>query len=316
MENFKIRSKADGLELDTLCCMAESPKAVLQLCHGMVEHKERYIPVMEYLAENGVTSFLHDMRGHGKSIKDPEDIGYFYAGDKYACIEDLKTINEHIHETCPDLPVFLLGHSMGSLEVRAYLKKYDSTIDGLIVTGCPSPVSGAAAGSLLVKVLSLIKGQRYRSNFLNKMVLGAYNAPFTGEGPSEHNWLTKDRENVAAYDVDPLCGFTFTTNGFSVLMEMMKTNYTDKGWNCTRPDLPIIFLSGEDDPCRGDRKAFRRAINFLKRAGYNKVDYKLYPGLRHEILKEQSAPYVKEDVLGFIINHLPGKQDSAETQAE
>ncbi len=304
MQHTTIQSKADGLVLDINYCEAENPIAVVQLCHGMCEHKERYIQFMEFLAENGITSWINDKRGHGKSVKSPDDLGYFYSDDKHACVEDIKTINELLHEKYPELPIFLLGHSMGSLEVRVYTKTYDSTIDGLIVCGCPSPLSNRTTGDFIIKRMTALFGPRHRSDMVNRLVLGVYNKPYSKESDSFNNWISADRDNVVEYDNDELCGFTFTLNGFEVLMEMVLEAYTHKGWNCTNPQLPILFLSGEDDPCRVGDEAFQEAINYMSQAGYSNIDFKTYPGLRHEILNEKSAPYVKEDVLNFLLKCL------------
>ena len=76
-------SEADGLEISALCIMPEEKteyRAVVQLVHGMSEHKERYIPFMEYLAKKGYITVIHDHRGHGKSVKNSDDLGYMYGG--------------------------------------------------------------------------------------------------------------------------------------------------------------------------------------------------------------------------------------------
>ena len=93
-------SEADGLEISALCIMPEEKteyRAVIQLVHGMSEHKERYIPFMEYLAEKGYITVIHDHRGHGKSVKNPDDLGYMYGGGAEAMLQDIGTVNKEIH---------------------------------------------------------------------------------------------------------------------------------------------------------------------------------------------------------------------------
>ena len=286
LKTMTIESAADGLPLSIMYAEAENPKGIVQLCHGMVEHKERYEGFLKFLAEQGYHAYIHDMRGHGASILNKEDLGYFYKGDPMNCIADLKTINDWLHEKYPDLPVFLFGHSMGSLEVRAYCKKYDDTIKGLLVCGSPSYNSATPMGHLLVKAMRLVRGDRFRSKMLNNIALGSYNEPFLNEGPSPCNWLSVNRENVADYEKDPYCGYIFTLNGFNVLMTLMKEVYTDRGWACKNPNMPVLFISGEDDPCRAGDEGFSHAVRSMETAGYSNVSGKLYPGLRHEILRE------------------------------
>ena len=111
----KIASESDGLEISILLCgpAAGTPKGIVQIVHGMCEHKERYIPFMEYLAANGFFSIIHDHRGHGESVRCSEDLGYFYEGGWTAMIDDIKAVTGRVRMEHPDLPLILLGHSMG-----------------------------------------------------------------------------------------------------------------------------------------------------------------------------------------------------------
>ncbi|MDO4482561.1 MAG: alpha/beta fold hydrolase [Bacillota bacterium] len=306
-----INSTADNLPLSLIYAESDAPVGVLQCCHGMAEHKERYIPFIKFMADHGWHCCMHDMRGHGESILAPEDLGYFYNDGKNACIEDLLTVNKHLHEKYTGLPVFLFGHSMGSLEVRSYFKKYPDTVSGLIVCGSPSPVGAVPLGKLLIKLLTLIKGDRHRSSLMNSMALGAYNKPFIEEGPSKNNWISVNRENVEKYDKDPGCGFTFTLNGFAALMDLMSETYDSRGWNVPDPGVPVHFISGEDDPCRGSEKSFAKVLAAFKNAGYRNVSCKLYPGLRHELLNEKKAGTVMDDILGILNGWLSVNMDGS-----
>lgn len=294
---FTINSKADSLPLSVLYAYAENPKAILQLCHGMTEHKERYIPFMTFMADNGYNCYIHDMRGHGASVLSPEDLGYFYENGSKACIDDLLTINEYIRANHPELPIYMFGHSMGSLEVRTYAKYHDDTISGLIISGSPSWVSAIPAGKILIKLLKAIKGERYRSALMDGMVSGAYNKPYAHESSSSHNWISKNPDNVIAYDTNPLCGFTFTLNGFSTLMNLMTETYSKTGWKMSNSRLPIYFISGGSDPCRGKEKDFEKSVQNMKNVGYTDVSVKLFPGLRHELLNEKNPERIHADIL-------------------
>ncbi len=292
-----INSLFDNLPLSMIYSEAENPIGILQCCHGMTEHKDRYHHFIKYMADNGLHCCMHDMRGHGESVLSPDDLGYFYSDGKSGCIYDILTINRYLHEKYPKLPVFLLGHSMGSLEVRTYCKSYDDTISGLIICGSPSPVKGAFLGKPLIKLLTMLHGERHRSGFINNIVLGAYNKPYKKESASRNNWISTDKENVRNYDSDPLCGFTFTLNGFRTLLDFMQETYSSKGWRVSNPKLPVFFISGADDPCRGSDEDFKNALAAMNRAGYVHIDYKLYPKARHELLNETLRNDVMKDIL-------------------
>ena len=135
METFSVPGASDNVLLSTLVIAPESPKAVLQLVHGMAEHKERYIPFMNYLAEMGYACVICDLRGHGASVTDQEDLGWMGKGGMTALVDDVLRITDWAKTKYPGLPFFLMGHSMGSMIVRSYIKRFDKELDGLIVCG-------------------------------------------------------------------------------------------------------------------------------------------------------------------------------------
>lgn len=157
----KIASPSDGLEISILLCgpAIGTPKGIVQIVHGMCEHKERYLPFMEYLAENGFYSIIHDHRGHGESIRSSEDLGYFYEGGWTAIIDDINAVTGRARTEHPELPLILFGHSMGSMAVRSYAKRYDDLISGLIVCGSPSRNSGAGIGKLVARSYASLAGE-------------------------------------------------------------------------------------------------------------------------------------------------------------
>ncbi len=300
-ESFLLTSFQDGLVLDVLTIMPEHPKAIVQLSHGMCEHKERYIPFMKYLASLGFGCVIHDHRGHGKSVKTIDDLGYFYENGGPNLVKDLHQITRFIRNQHPGLPFFLFGHSMGSLAVRVYLKHYERELDGLIVCGSPSNNPMAGIGMRLVCFLSRIKGDHARSPLINRLFSESFEKPFQSEGIL-HAWISKDCSVVEAYNASPYCNFTFTLNGYQALLWLVKNTYSTKGWQIGKPQLPILFVSGKDDPCMISEEKFKESVSFLKKAGYQNVSSKLYPGLRHEILNEKERHLVYRDISSFL-NH-------------
>ena len=300
-------SGADKLELSVLRFEpdnAEDIKGIVQLVHGMNEYKERYIPFMEFLTDNGFITVIHDHRGHGASVKSPDDLGFMYAGGYEALIEDTHEITLETKAYAKELikeplPYILLGHSMGSMVVRCYLRKYDADIDKLVVIGCPSKKPGMKPGLALIKMVTNIKGEKTRSKFISDLVVGDYEKRFKKE-EVPHMWVNSDPEKVKKYNEDPLCNYMFTLNGYLNLVKLTMLTYTDGGYVMKNPALPIRFFSGAEDPCAVNEKAFAEAMELLRKQGYTDVDGIMYPRLRHEILNEDEKDMVYEDILNFI----------------
>ena len=302
MEKITIPGASDNVQLSTLVIAPESPKAVFQLVHDMAEHKERYIPFMNYLSEKGYACVINDLRGHGESVASQEDLGYMFQGGMRGLVDDVHNVTDWIKEQYPGLPVFLFGHSMGSMIVRSYLKRYDKDIDGLIVCGSPSKNPAAGLGNFLAWCIGLFKGQRHRSEFLANLSTGSYDKKFKADG-LRNSWLSTNRANVQAYNNDPLCGFTFTVNGYrNGLFRLMQDIYSTKGWEVSHPGLPVHFIAGSDDPCIVSIRKFSEAVSFIRARGYREVTSLVYPGLRHEILNETG----REDVFRDVLTRLDG----------
>lgn len=300
----RLLSPEDELQLALLYCVPDEGKeikGILQLVHGMCEHKERYIPFMQYMAGNGWICVIHDHRGHGESVHYPNELGYFYKGGWQAMVHDVKRVTEWIRTEFPGQKICMLGHSMGSMVVRSFLKENDSQIEKLIVCGSPSKNPAAGAGICLTNWIIRNFGGMSRPKMVQKMSFNSFNRRFRKEG-SANAWICTDKAIVKAYDADPLCAYQFTANGFNNLLKLMKDTYGKEGWNLSHPELPIRFISGSDDPCLVSRKKFSKAVEFIRKVGYKNVTSHLYPGMRHEILNETDKELVWKDVLAFLEN--------------
>ena len=271
-----IKSRADGLELSVLEIAPEGKlRGIVQLVHGMSENKERYQPFMEYLAAEGFLTVIHDHRGHGASVRQKQDLGYMYGGGAEALLDDISLINETLRKKYPELPLILFGHSMGSLAVRSFVKEHDDCVDALIVCGSPSRNPALPLGRFLAKSAKLLFGGRHVCHFIESISFGSYAA-------------------------SELCGFTFTADAYLTLFELMRRTYDKKGWRVTKPELPILFVGGENDPCIGSRRKFGEAIHTMEEAGYRNVKGHLYPGMRHEILNETGRQQVFREIRRYL----------------
>lgn len=300
-EYITLESKADKLPLSVLIMTPdEAPTAIFQLVHGMAEHKERYRDFMEFMCQNGYVCIIHDHRGHGGSVKSDSDLGYFYDNGDVNVIKDIEQIGDYIDELYPDLPRYLFGHSMGSLAVRVYAAEHDDEIEGLIVCGSPSNNPAASFAIFLTDLISIFRGDKYRSKFINNIALGAFDKA-TGES-GEFTWLSYYEANRTSFIDDEKCGFTFTLNGFKSLFSLIKQTYSPKIYDIRNKNLKILFISGEDDPCTINQKKFNESVTFMKDIGYKNIKSKMYPKMRHEILNETTKNEVYSDIKNFIEN--------------
>lgn len=295
-----INSNCDNLPLSVAVFQPDGEvKGVVQFSHGMAEHKERYFGFMEYLAEAGYASVINDHRGHGASVLNSEDLGYFYDDTVTYVVKDIVQITKYAKERFPGVPICLFGHSMGSIIAREYLKLNDNEIDKLVLSGAPgsNPVAGIA--KLLIKMQTKKHGDRYRSPLMYNLSIGGY-AKAVANAKTECDWLSINEENVEAYIKDPLCGFNFTLNGYKNLIGLLASIFDNYGWKVANKNLPIFFIAGSEDPVIGKESQWLASQNFLLKQGYKDVTGKLYKGLRHEILLEKEKEEVYKDVLAFL----------------
>ena len=290
-EKIIINSKCDNLPISITIFKPEVEteiKGIFQISHGMAEHKERYYNFMEFLTNRGYITIINT-----------NDLGFFYDNKAEYIVEDLHQITGYIKEKYPNKKMILFGHSMGSMVVRKYLKKYDKDIDKLIVCGSPSnnPLSKIAV--IVSKIVKCFKGERYRSKFIQKIAFGNYNKNLK-KIKSTNSWVCANEEAVAKYDKDKLCGFIFTANGFENLFRLMGDIYNSKGWRLDNKEIPIFFIAGSDDPVIMNKEKWLKSQDFLKKLGYVNIVNKLYDNLRHEILNEKNRNEVYEDILKFI----------------
>lgn len=299
-KELQLKSGCDGRSLHVwLVEPDEKPyRGIVQLSHGMAEHGGRYLQFMEYLAAQGYVSVIHDHRGHGESVDKQEDWGYFYDETAEYIVEDLHRVSLYIMEAYPKLPLILFGHSMGTLVVRCYLKKYDNIPQCVVLCGAPCKNGAVSVALVLEKMIEKCKGADYRSPLLYSLALGSYDKAFAAEGPGA--WISTNRENLAAYAKDPGCGFRFTANGYRNLFLLLKRTYEKSGWQMKQPALPILFIAGSDDPVIGSPQKFLQSAGFLRARGYKNVETKLYEGKRHELLQEDIREQVYADVCSWM----------------
>ena len=297
MKLTNIVSPSDKLNLSVAIAEPKGkPKAVVQISHGMAEHKERYFKFMEYLAENGYVCVINDHRGHGNSVKDKKDLGYFYTEDTNFIVDDLHDVTFYIKNKYPDYKTYLFSHSMGTLVARGYIQKYDKEIEKIILCGTPTQNPFTLFAITMAYLFKIIGMGKKPNRILNYLTFNSYNKGYK----LENEWLSKNPRNISIYNDDELCGFTFTTNGFINLYKLLKRAFDTKLYQVQNKELEIFLIAGASDPVIQSTKKFKKLERFLNELGYENTQSKLYPDLRHEILNEEEYEQIYNDILSFI----------------
>lgn len=283
---------------------------VVQIVHGMAEHIERYEDFANYLAQRGILVVGNDHLGHGKSVNNKEEYGYFCKkGAVTTVVRDIHRLKKIIQEENPGKRYFILGHSMGSLLLRNYLFKYGKGIDGAILSGTAShPPLKTISGKALLHMIALFKGWNYHSKLADALVNGDANHRIENKRTA-FDWLSTDEEIVDNYINDETCGFLFTVNGFLTLVQSVD-NLNKKKYLANMPkDLPVLFLSGDQDPVGGYTTGVKRAYRQFEEAGMKCLRLKFYEGGRHEILNERNKKEVYEDIYTFLKTYFEKKAE-------
>lgn len=300
----KIASKDSKNSLNTVIWETEKePVGVLQIVHGMAEYIDRYDNFAKYMTEHGFNVIGHDHLGHGYSVSDERDYGFFAEenGDKII-IEDMHSVTQYAKEKWEELPNFILGHSMGSFCLRQYLTKYSNDVFGAIIMGTGwIPSAAALLGKTIATNTCKSKGSHTVNPLLIKLTIEPYNKPFA---PARTNcdWLSRDEKQVDLYVNDKLCGFDFTAGAYKDFFTVLEKIAKNKQLIGMRKSLPILITSGSVDPV-GGKKACEKLNAQYKRCGIDDVTLKLWENDRHEILNELD----KSDVYDYICTWLNSK---------
>ena len=293
----KTLKARDGYELALRIYEAEEPKAVVKFIHGMEEYQDRYQPFAEFLRGAGYTVVTADLRGHGKNAP---MLSHIADRDGHLrLLEDEETILEMIHENWAGVPVILFGHSMGTIIARVFLQKWSREFHKVVLSGYPNPNPAAAAGSVLVSLLSSFKGAKGYSKLVDGMVLGTFSKAVP-DAETPVDWLSYNLENVERYQEDPLCGARFTLGSYGALFGLMKLMGDPGKYEEVWKELPILLISGKDDPCTGGEKGRAASEAVLRKAGFRELEIVTLDGMRHEILNETDKETAYQKILAFI----------------
>lgn len=298
-KKLELISSIDNMKLAANLYIPEEPKAIVHVMHGMAEHKERYEEFCNILARLNCVVLIMDHRGHGESISEEIPQGYFADRNGWmANLQDLNMFAMNVKEQYRHLPYYLIGHSMGSLFATSYLKRYEEMVNGVCFIGMPAWNKQAPMARKLAAAICKTSGAKKYSKVLIKS-MDVYN--YTIRNPrTDFDWISYNTDNVDRYIEDPLCGFPFTNGGYNDLLTGMIDAFNTKDWRVLKPNLPLLFCSGQDDPCSDIPTGFRHSLDNLAKAGYKNIEANIYENMRHEILNENARKIVYKDILTWL----------------
>ena len=282
----------------------EHPAGVIQIVHGMEEHKERYYDFALYLAVQGLHVVVADLRGHGE---DAPELSFIAdrRGDELL-IRDQQIIANWIAEKFPSLPMMLFGHSMGSIISRVLLQTDSARYTKAVLSGYVNPNPAAPVAVALGNAARISKGSRAHSKLLNGLALGPYGKSIP-DRKTDLDWLSYNEENVRKYIEDPLCGVEFTVGSYCALFSLLDRMGKPGAYRNVKAEMPLLLIAGKDDPCTGGEKGRASSRAVLEKAGFRNISVITYDHMRHEILNETENEKVYRDLRDFFLGQAPGQ---------
>ena len=278
-------TNTDGFNTFVRILTCDNPKAIVQLVHGVAEHSGNYMDFAKYLNENGYIVVIGDHRGHGKSISTSYPNGYMKRAEEL--VDDEIMIAKFMKKKYPDLNYYLLGHSMGSMIARLFLRENDDLLDKLVVTGTVPVNKAAGLGVFFYNFVNFYFGDKAESRLIDSIV-----------GAKGFDFISYDRENIETKSNDPLRIFNFKLGYSRTLIEINKLLGEKSKYKCKNKDLEIYNFVGEDDIITKGEEGIKSSLSFLKDIGYRDIESKIYKEMKHEILNETNNEKVYKDILG------------------
>lgn len=276
-------------------------KAVVLIVHGMAEHSQRYDRFAEILNNEGYTVYAYDQRGHGKTAGEIKNLGFFAEKNGWEKVaNDVGQLIKTAKKENPDLPIFLLGHSMGSFISRTFAINSGNELSGLMLSG----TAGSAGflgkiGIFLTKIIIMLKGKKSQSKLMTMLSFGDFNKQFKPNRTS-FDWLSRDEKEVDKYVNDNFCGTIFSVGFFNDLMNGLE--FVNKPENIEKmpKNLPVYLFAGDKDPVSKNGKQIIDLYDMYKKSGMKNIKMKLYKDARHETLNEINRKEVYKDVINWL----------------
>ena len=154
-------------------------------------------------------------------------------------------------------------------------------------------------------VFRAAKGSRAHSKVLNELALGSYGKSIP-DRKTDLDWLSYDEENVRKYIADPLCGAEFTVGSYCALFHLLNRMQQAHACRDVNAEMPILLISGKDDPCTGGEKGRENSRALLEKSGFRNISAITHDHMRHEILNEHEHEKVYRELLDFFLDRRSG----------
>lgn len=301
MRQEKWVSSEDGTKLAVYHWPCEHARGILLIIHGMAEHARRYDRFAQAAGAQDWAVVALDLRGHGRTATvNNQPLGHLGAQGWQGMVEDILRVADWAQEKDPSLPLCLLGHSMGSVFARAVIQRAGSRFQACVLSGVTvntNALMRRVSVPLTWAVHALRPGGK-PSALLNQLSFGSFNHAFE-PNRTEFDWLSREEEEVDRYVEDPLCGFVCTAHLFREVSRMVADTVRPAHIRQVPDGLPILILSGAEDPVGGNGSAARYLERTWKACG-KQVRSVIYPHGRHELLNDTCRDEVTQDILDFL----------------
>lgn len=285
---------------------ADRPRGVVQIIHGMSEHSGLYMEFAEYLCQAGLAVVAHDQIGHGHSVAAGQRYCFFAEYDGWnIALDDIQQVRAYVQVQWPDLPYYMFGHSLGSFLLRTYLLRPASAgLSGAVLSGSGNiNQAWLKLGNLLIKLERKRLGAQGLSPLLAFVIQGGYNRQFHPNRTAA-DWLSSDNAMVDSYLADPFCRKLPTVGLYDDINQALPIIGKAANMKLMDSTVPLLLLSGENDPLGGNGRAVRKLRDQFEQAGCADISLRLYPGCRHALIYEQNRQEIYEDILFWLNNKI------------
>ena len=277
------------------------PRAAVQIAHGLVEHAGRYARLAQALTDAGYAVYANDHRGHGRTTRTSEDLGFFAESDGWRkCVDDLWQLNRRIAADHPGVPIVLIGHSMGSFMAQHFISEHGDALAGVVLSGSggkPSPL--AMAGRMVARIERLRVGARGKSALIQALSFGAFNKRFE-PARTPFDWLSRDQAEVDKYAADPLCGFPASVQLWIDMLDALGDVTAAPRQARIPKRLAVYVVAGTRDAVSGNTKSLEQLLAAYRDAGLERVTHHFYPDARHELFNETNREEVTRDMIAWL----------------
>ena len=275
--------------------------AIVQLTHGWRDYIERNEEFIQYFTNHGIMVCGCDFIGHGRSSEE-EKRGHFDETNGWSyLVKDVKKLASYIQKEYPGVPYFLYGHGMGSLVARLCCLG-DFGLDGVILSGTSGKQKYCRRSILLTAILRRFKGLNHRSKYLENLIYKKLNRKFRKE-KDDLSWYSKDLFLREAFASDSRCQFTFTISAYENIFKMLGLVSEPKWYRSVNENLPILLISGEEDPIGDFGKGVEQVCHYLRKTDHV-VEMKLYSDVRHELQSDERNQEIFSDMLNWMKKYL------------